>query len=185
MILRDEGRHSESIEWFRRSCAEFENQPSPNFENVIEELEHLAAALTHVNRTDELRTVEEKIQLVRKTAAEIPSIRHDGDAPVELTEGALLIELDGGLRSGSDARDVAKLGICLRDILREQNLGQWQGLIRIPECSTLIYYGSNAEEMYSALEPTLRGDPRFEGALITVRQRAQQREVVLPRRMVH
>jgi tetratricopeptide (TPR) repeat protein len=185
MILRDEGRDMESLEWFRGACAQFEKHPSPNLENVIEELEFEEAALTRLNRTDEARAVDERIKSVRKTAAEIPSISHDGDAPVELTEGALLIELDGGMRSESGEEEIAKLGSCLHEILKEQNLGDWQGLIRIPECSTLIYYGPNAQAMYNALEPTLRGDSRFDGALITIRQHTQQREVILPHRMVN
>jgi tetratricopeptide (TPR) repeat protein len=185
MILRDEGRVLESLEWFRRACDEFENQPSPNFENVIEELEHLAAALTLLDRKEEARIAEEKIERVRKAAAEIPSVSDDGEAPVELTEGALLIELDGGLRGDSTVSDIAELGICLSEILKGQNLGQWQGLIRIPECSTLLYYGSNAEQMFGAIESALRSDWRFEGAVITIRQLTQQREVILPRRMVH
>jgi tetratricopeptide (TPR) repeat protein len=184
MILRDEGRDSESVEWFRRACAEFERHPSPNLENVIEELEHEATALTRLNRTDEALAVEEKIKSVRKTAAEIPSFSHDGDTPVKLTEGALLIELDGGIRSESSDTEIAKLGDCLHEILKEQNLGDWQGFIRIPERSTLIYYGSNAQAMYNAIEATMRGDSRCEGAFITIRQRTQQSEVMLPRRMV-
>jgi len=185
MILRDEGRVLESLEWFRRACEEFENQPSPNFENMIEDLEHLAAALTLLNRKEEARIAEERIKDIRKTAAEVPSISHDGEAPVKLTEGALLIELDGGLRSGSSVSDIAELGICLSEVLKEQNLGQWQGLIRIPECSTLLYYGSNAEQMFGAIESTLRSDSRFDGAVITIRQLTQQREVILPRRRVN
>jgi tetratricopeptide (TPR) repeat protein len=185
MILRDEGRDFESVEWFRRARAEFETQPSPNLENVIEELGHEAAALTRLNRTDEAHAVEERIKSVRKTAAEVPSVSHDGEAPVELTEGALLIELDVGMHSESTETDFAKLGSCLHEILKEQHLGDWQEFIRIPECSTLIYYGSNAEAMYAAIEPTLRGDSGFEGALITIRQRTQKREVMLPRRMVN
>ena len=185
MILRDEGRVAESLEWFRRACDEFENQPSPNFASVIEELEHLAAALTLLNRKDEARIAEERIQAVRKTVAEIPSVSQDGEAPVERTEGALLIELDGGLRGDSTVSDIAALGFSLGDVLKEQNLGHWQGLIRIPECSTLLYYGSNAEQMFGAIEPTLRSDSRFEGAVITIRQRGRQREVILRRRMVN
>ena len=185
MILRDEGRVLESLEWFRRACHEFENQPSPNFGSVIEELEHLAAALTHLSRTEEVRVIEERIETIRITAAQIPSISHDDETPVELTEGALLIELDGGLRGGSTVSDIAQLGIILSEVLKEQNLGHWQGLIQIPECSTLLYYGSNAEQMYDAIEPTLRSDSRFEGAVIAIRQRSQQREVIVPRRIVN
>jgi tetratricopeptide (TPR) repeat protein len=185
MILRDEGRHLEAVDWFRRARTEFENQPSPNLESVIEELEYEAAALSHLNRTDEARAVEEQIKVVRKTAAEIPSFNRDDYADVKLTEGAVLVELEGGLRAKSTEEKIAKLGSCLHKILEEQNLGDWQGLIRIPECSTLIYYGPNAEAMYRALEPSLVGDPQFEGALITIRQGSQQREVSVPRRMVN
>ncbi len=185
MILRDEGRHFESVDWFRRACAEFENQLSPNLENVIEELEYEAAALSHLNRTDEALAVEERIKTVRKTAAEIPSFNREDYADVKLAEGALLVELEGGLRAKSTEEKIAKLGRCLYEMLQEQDLGDWQGLIRGPECSTLIYYGPNAQAMYEALEPSLLGDSQFEGALITIRQGSQQREVLLPRRMVN
>jgi len=185
MILRDEGRHFESLDWFRQACAGFENQPSPNLESVIEELEHEAAALSHLHRTDEAQAIEERIKVVRKTAAEIPSFNHDDYVDVKLTEGALLVELEDGLRCKSTGENIAKLGSCLHEILREQSLGDWQGLIRLPECSTLIYYGPNAQAMYRAIEPTLLGDSQFEGALITIRQGSQQREVSLPRRMVN
>ncbi len=101
MILRDEGRHFESLDWFRQACAGFENQPSPNLESVIEELEHEAAALSHLHRTDEAQAIEERIKVVRKTAAEIPSFNHDDYVDVKLTEGALLVELEDGLRCKS------------------------------------------------------------------------------------
>jgi hypothetical protein len=57
--------------------------------------------------------------------------------------------------------------------------------VRIPECSTLFCYGSDAQAMFDVLEPTLRQDARFEGAVITIRQGAERREVVIPRRMVN
>ena len=185
MILRDEGRDLESIEWFRQAYAELEKQPAPHFDYLIQELEHEAEALTRLNRTDEARAVEEKIQLVRKAASEIPSMRHTDDGPVKLSEGALLIEVEGGLRSESTTSDIVKLGICLNEILQEQNLGDWQGYVRIPECATLIYYGPDSEAMYNALEPTLQSDPRFEGALVTIRQGTRRRDIAVPRRRVN
>lgn len=185
MILRDEGRDLESIEWFRRASAEFEKQPSPNVEDLIEELEHEVVALTRLNRAEEARAVEERIKSLTKAAAETPSLSHDRDLPVELTEGALLIELDAGMRSATTEAEIATLGVCVDEVLQEKNLGHWQGLVRIPESSTLIYYGSNAEQMYDAVESVLHGDSRFEGALITIRQGTEQREVVLPRQFVN
>jgi tetratricopeptide (TPR) repeat protein len=38
LTLRDQGRDEEAVEWFRKSCAEHEKQPSPNLETVAEEL---------------------------------------------------------------------------------------------------------------------------------------------------
>ena len=180
MILRDEGRDSDSIEWFRRACAEFEKQPNPNAENVIEELEHLAAALKQVKRTDEARAVEEKIESVRSAAAQVKSLNYDTEAPVNVTEGTLLIELPGGFRGGDTELNVAKLGICIDESLKEQNLGSWSGLVRIPECATLICYGPDAQAMYQGIESVMRGDSRFEGALITIRQGQEQRQVAMP-----
>jgi tetratricopeptide (TPR) repeat protein len=185
MILRDEGRHLESLEWFRRSSVEFEKQPSPNVENVMDELEHEAVALTRLSRTEEARAVEDRIQLLRKSTEETPAISLDASAPVELTDGALLIELDRGMRSEPTTDEISAMGLDVGEILKEERLGAWEGFVRIPECSTLFYYGSNAQAMFEAVEPTLRRDARFEGALITIRQRAERREVMIPRRMVN
>lgn len=185
MILRDEGRHLESLEWFRRACAGFEQQPNPNSESVIDELEHEAEALRQLNRSDEVRPVEERIQTVRKNAAEVPSITHDLDAPLPASEAALLIELACGIRSGAAEGDVARLGLALDEILEERNLGQWHGMVRSPECTNLIYYGVNAEAMFRAVESTLRSDSRFEGALITIRQGIERHEIAIPRRRVN
>jgi tetratricopeptide (TPR) repeat protein len=185
MILRDEGRDLESLEWFRRSCAEFEKQPSPNIENVIEELDHEAVALTRLNRTDEALAAKERIQLLRKSVADTPGISHDATAPVQLSEGALLIELDRGMRSEPTSDEILDMSLRLAEILKEQTLGAWEGYTRIPESSTLFCYGSNAQAMFDAIEPTLRRDTRFEGALIILRQGAERREVIIPRRIVN
>src|SRR5262249_30290663 len=130
--------------------------------------------------------VEERIQSVRKAAAEIPSVDHDAGPPPELREGALLIEVEGGMRTDSTQQDeIRRLGCLLDETLRERSLGQFHGLMRIPECSTLIYYGSDSEAMYTAIEPTLTGESQFAGALVTIRQGSQKREVTLPGRLVN
>jgi tetratricopeptide (TPR) repeat protein len=184
MILRDEGRDLESLEWFQRACDEFEKQPSPNVENVIQELEHQAVALTHLNRREEARAVEERVQSLHKSAADAPALRHDDTSPIELAEGALLIELDRGMRSES-TYELSELGTCIGEILKQEGLGVWEGYVRIPEASTLFYYGSDAQAMFDAIEPSLRRDSRLDGALITIRQRGERREVMIPRRMVN
>ena len=51
--------------------------------------------------------VEKKIKSVPKAAAEVPSVSHDGNATVEFTEGALLIQLEVGIRTESTETDIA------------------------------------------------------------------------------
>ena len=185
MIFRDEGRHTESLEWFRRARAEFEKQPNPNLENVIEELEHEADALRHLGKTDEACIVERRIESLRNDAAQVPSFEHHADSPAKLPDGALLIECEGGLRNASRYASIVAAGSRIREILQEANLGDWQGLLRIPECAILTCYGSNAQAMFDAVAPTLRSDSLFEGSLVTIRQGTEQRELVLTRRIVN
>lgn len=184
LILRDEGRDLESIEWFRRACAGFEHHPTPNFENIIEELEHEEAALTRLNRADEAREVRERIQSVQKRMGETPIPSHNGVAERASNKNALLIEMDGGMRE-ANYREIATVGVRLSEILEERKLGDWHSLIRVPECSTLIFYGPDADAMFAAVEPDLRTDLRFAGATVTIRQGAQQRQVLMPHRTVN
>lgn len=185
MILRDEGRDSESVAWFRRASAELEKQPNPNVENLIEELEYEAAALERLNRADEARAVEEKLERVRQSAREVQMLNYDEGAPLKASEGTLFIEVECGIRSGASEIDLARSGAYLNDLLEERNLGGFHGWVRGPECATLLCYGPDAEAMYGALEPKMRSDARFEGAQVTIRQGSQQRAVALPRRRVN
>jgi hypothetical protein len=169
MILRDQGHNADALEWFRRARALFESQPSPNLEKVIEELEHEVTILNRLERTIKAKETEAQISILRAKLAEAPGFEPDS-VEADVAQGTLLIELDGGLRSESSHREIAKFGSLLSQSLEEKSLGRWQGCVHILESSTLIYYGSDAEAMYAALEPDLRVDPRAEGARITIRQ---------------
>ncbi len=185
LILRDEGHDFESIEWFRCASAELEKQQSPNLETLIEELEYEATALRRLSQTGEAHAIEEKVKALRQKAAEIPGLRHDPDAPVEISDGALLVEVNAGMRSGTSDTEISALGSSLDEILQDANLGRWHGLVRIPESSTLIYYGPNGEAMYQAIEITLREDSRCQGALVTIRQGTDHRQILVPCALVH
>jgi hypothetical protein len=78
-----------------------------------------------------------------------------------------------------------RLGSSLNAVLEDKGLGHWEGFIRVPECSTLIYYGADAQAMYKAIEDALYGDSRFRGALVTIRQGREQRELVVPGRILN
>ena len=185
MILRDEGRDAESVEWFRRARAEFESQPSPNFENVIEELENEAHALRRLGRTAEAEAVEATMARVREKAAKVPGLSATGAPEASLSEGAVLVEVDGGMRGKAKDPELEKLGYLISEILNEKNLGGWGGCLRGLETSTLCYYGPDAAAMYGAMEELLRGDPQCEGARIVLRQGTEMRHETLPHRHVN
>lgn len=54
----------------------------------------------------------------------------------------------------------------------------------IPETTTLMFYGDDAERMFAAMQSVLREDPICAGAKITLRQAGRHREVWLPGRVM-
>jgi len=186
LIFRDWGRDEDSVEWFRKSAAEHEKQPSPNLDTLCEELENEAAALERLGRLDEAGGARNRLDSVRASIAAIaPSGAEAGDVKPP-TEGAVLIELDFGSRAGTSygRSDALALEDRLFDLLEEHNAGYSGGRVVVPEATTLMFYGDDAEAMFKVLEPALLADPACVGARVTVRQGDQHREVMLPRKVM-
>jgi hypothetical protein len=115
----------------------------------------------------------------------VPEINRDLralDGPVQC---AVFVELSVGIRErGLDGRrEDVQLGKRLKEVLEANNSGWYAGQLTIPECTTMILYGSDADTLSQAIEPTLRSEPICAGARITIRQRDGQREVMLPSRL--
>jgi hypothetical protein len=68
----------------------------------------------------------------------------------------------------------------IHDLLEEQGCGFYGGRVTIPETTTLMFYGDNADAMFGAMHPLLLREPLCAGAKITVRQGGRHREVLLP-----
>jgi hypothetical protein len=96
------------------------------------------------------------------------------------------VELNVGTyeRSFFANREDVHLGRRLSEVIEAKNIGWYGGRLTIPESATLIFYGSDAETLFQALEPTLTSEPICAGARITIRQRDGQREVILPSRLM-
>ena len=184
MILADEGRDAEAIEWFRRARGVFESQPAPNRESIIEELEHEAASLKRLGRDEQAQAAQSRIAGERAALDAAAPLRDPSEAPLNLGQGAVLIELNRGIRSDPREEMVA-CGVRLNQLLEPDNLGKWHGMIRIPEATTLIFYGPDPEAMFGAIEAELRTNAAFEGARVIVRRSAESREVIVPPRRVN
>ena len=181
LIYRDWGRDAESIEWFRKSAAEHQRQPSPNLDTLSEELENEAAALERLGRQEEAAAARSRLDAVR---AILDGISPAGaiSEPKPSDEGAVLVELDFGGRQRAQAGQAAcdELERRLSDALDEQGTGYPGGRVIIPETTTLIFYGDDAEALFQTVEPILAANPLCAGARITLRQAGQHREVFLP-----
>jgi tetratricopeptide (TPR) repeat protein len=187
MILRDAGRDEEAVEWFRKSAAEHQKQPSPNLETLSEELENEAAALERLGRADEAVTARQRLESVRAAMAEVKAGGVEGaNLDVAPGEGAVLIELDCGGRTqavqGSEV--TTRLQQRLAEVLKDAGTGYYGGKVVIPEATTLMYYGADAEAVFDTVQPLLREEPWCGGAKVTVRQGSQHREVLLTGRVM-
>lgn len=182
LILRDEGRDAEAVEWFRKSSAEHRKRPSPDLATLCEELENEAAALTRLGRSEEAADVEAGLASVRSQLAAFAAA---GAAPEDTANpeaGAVLIELNFGSRKARfrDNPEVAALELSLRAAACEDESGRLNSHVSTPEAITIMFYGDDSEALYRSLEPVLASSPLCAGARIIVRQGTAHREVLLP-----
>jgi hypothetical protein len=101
-------------------------------------------------------------------------------------EGAVIITLNFGSRPGNayGRSDTQKLADRLSEVVENNTDGMFGGSVTIPESTTLMFYGTDGEALFGAIEPALASEPMCPGARVTVRQGEQQREVLLPGRVM-
>ena len=182
LILRDEGRDADAVEWFRKAIAEYEKQPSPNLETVAQELEYEVEVLKRLGRVEEARTAEERMASVHAAMAKIQAAEYDLSRFEEAAEGAVLIALDFGSRPGEAyaESEPKKLADRLSKIVERNTTGRFGGWVTIPESTTLMFYGRDGEALFREMEPALASEPMCRGARVTIRQDEKQRDLFLP-----
>ena len=185
LIYLDQGNDSEAAEWLRRAYEQHQTLPSPNMDTIAEDLNREIAALQRLGRTDELRNAETRLASLHTTMKAVPIVSRDLsplDAPLQC---AVFVEVNVGSRGRRpDApREDVELERRLTEVLEGKDVGWCAGRLTIPESTTLIFYGSDAERLFQALEPALTSQPVCAGARITIRQRDSQREVIVPSRL--
>jgi len=186
LILRDQGLDEASLEWFRRSRAEHARQPSPNLSQLSELLADETGALERLGRSEEAGALKQQLS---KLQNDLPPLQEYKVTPVVKTvddiskaAGEVLVELDGvGLpESVYKDCDIATLENRLEAALEPGEQGELDGHETGPEHTTLFLYGADAEVLFRAVEPVLRDYPLCQGARVTIRQGAEQRQLVLP-----
>jgi tetratricopeptide (TPR) repeat protein len=186
LIFLDQGQDSEAVEWLKRAYEHHQTLPSPNLDTIAEDLNREIAALQRLGRADELKDAEARLASVHTAMKAIPKVSRDLSALDAPLQCAVFVELNVGIRERSldGKREDVQLGKRLTEVLDAKNVGWYAGQLTIPESTTMIFYGSDAEALFQALEPTFRNEQICAGARITIQQRDGQREVILPCRLM-
>jgi len=186
LIFLDQGGDSEAVEWLKRAYEHHQTLPSPNWDTIAADLSREIAALQRLGRADELKDAEARLASVQTAMKAVPMVSRDLSALDAPMQCAVFVELNVGIRGRSrdGKREDVQLGKRLTEVLEPRNVGWYAGQLAIPESTTMIFYGPDAETLFRALEPTLRSEPICAGARITIRQRDGQREVMVPTRLM-
>jgi tetratricopeptide (TPR) repeat protein len=181
-ILQDAGNHAEAVEWLRRSYAERQKQPNPDYELIIENLGYEITSLKHLGRTDDAAEAEARVASARETMKAFPSARVDVSTLTTEPAGAVLIELAFGPWPGRryGTRDAEAVLEQIFAILSEAKLGNSGSRVVTPESITLILYGENAQAMFEAMERFLSDHLICAGAVVSIRQGKSVKQVVIP-----
>jgi tetratricopeptide (TPR) repeat protein len=185
LIFLDQGKDTEAVEWLRRAYEHHQKLPSPNLDTITDDLNREIAALRRLGRAGDLKDAEARLASVHTSTKTVPQINRDLTALDGPVQCAIFVELnvDTRWRSLDEKREDVQLGKRLKKVLEANNLGWYAGQLTRPESTTMILYGSDAEILFQAIEPTLRSEPICAGARITIRQRDGQREMIIPSRL--
>jgi tetratricopeptide (TPR) repeat protein len=182
-IYLDEGEDAKAVEWLRKAIAERKKQPSPNLELMAENLEREIVALKRLGREEEAAAAQVALASVRSALETAAQVESELTAAKDAMSGAVLVELAYGSRMGlpDGRKDTTLLTERLSAEVRARNAGYCSGWVAVPENTTLIFYGPDAEALFKSLDPMLRGEPICAGARVAIRQGDVNREVVVPR----
>jgi len=182
LIFRDAGQDAEAVDWLRRAYSENQKLPSPNLATVAEDLENEIAALKRLGKPDEAAGAEERLGRVHAAMKVVPADIQYATTLDDSKQEAVFVELDVGYRTQKpfSKRDVAGFADKLADAVNIQNAGFYAGNAVIPESTTLLFYGDDAEALFQVLEPILASEAMCAGARVTIRRLTSHREVILP-----
>ena len=180
-IFHDAEKDAEAVEWLQKSYAERQKQPNPDYELIIENLGYEITSLKRLGRTDDATEAEARMASARETMKSFPSASVDVSTLTAEPAGAVLIELAFGQSPGSryGTRDAEAVLEQIFAILSAEKLGNSGSRVVTPESITLVFYGENAQAMFDAMEQFLSDHLIFAGAVVSIRQGKNVRQVVI------
>jgi tetratricopeptide (TPR) repeat protein len=183
IIFLDSGDDAQGVEWLRKAIAVRMRLPSPNLATTAENLKSEIAALKRLGREDEAAFAQETLASVLATIEAIPQADRDLSEVNAQMEGAVLVELTYSNRPvrPEERKNMSLLAERLSEEVQAQDAGYYSGWVAIPENTTLIFYGPDAETLFKVLEPSLASEPICAGARVVIRQSDMNREVVVKR----
>ncbi len=181
-IFHDSGNDAEAVEWLRKSYVERQKQPNPDYGQILENLGYEIESLKRLGRADEIAEAESRVALAKEAMNTFPDANVDIRSLTAEPKGAVLIELAFGSRPGGryGMRDAEAVLEQLFAILGVKELAKSGGRVVIPESITLTFYGEDAEAMFAAMEQYLSDHLIFAGAVVSIRQGKNVRQVVIP-----
>ena len=181
-ILQDAGNDAEAGEWLRKSYAEQTKQPSPDYGSIIENIGYEIASLKRLGRDEDVAEAEVRMALARERMKAFPAANVDLSTLTVEPAGAVLIELAFGSRPGGryGRRDAEAVLEQIFAILSAANLAESGAWALAPESITLIFYGGDAQAMFVAIEQFLSDHLIFAGAVVSIRQGKNIRQIVIP-----
>jgi tetratricopeptide (TPR) repeat protein len=185
LIYKDEERDAQAVEWLQKAYAAHQAAPSPKLDSIAEDLENEVAALKRLGKVGEAIQAENRLSAVRTSMNAVGEDGHDlSTFETTTSRCALLVELNFDNRRDSVQRkkECAELARRLSVPIEDDGVGFYGGSATIPESTTLIFFGSDAESLFRVLEPYLTSEAICSGARVTIRQQDSFREVVLPTR---
>ena len=182
LVLRDQHRDEEAVEFFQKSYAERKNAPSPNLESMKENLQEEIVALKRLGRQEDVVLAEGRLAQVNTQRNEIPNVDRDLSMHISEAKGSVLVEIAYGSRPGTryGSKETARLAVELAEAAKRNNAGFCGGSVTIPESTTLMFYGEDAEALFRAMQPILSNEAICEGASVTIRQGKEVKELVVP-----
>jgi len=141
-ILHDSENDAEAVVWLRRSYAERQKQPSPDYESMIENLRYEIASLKRLERIEDAAEAEARMAAAREAMKAFPSASVDVSTLNSEPAGAVLIELAFGPRTGGNygTRDAEVVLEQIFGILSMAKLGESGGRVVTPESITNLLW---------------------------------------------
>jgi tetratricopeptide (TPR) repeat protein len=187
-IFGDEGDVERLLEWTRKAISIREKQASQNKELLSNNYEKEIQALERLGRTEEAERVRAKQAELRALIESTPKSEIGSSIPGKQVEGAVFVEIPLGpsaMAKGED--DLSALASTLSAKIREGMCGRLSRAVTLPDQVTLIFYGPDAEQLYTGIKPILTEEKICAGARVVIQQNGVVREemVSLPRTSIN